>query len=214
MKKGNEPLSVRMRKNPDGVIRELASAVGPDVLHRVAGLFNGLSPESKIKAARTLDALDAENEKSIHRAVMSAAANADKDIARYVEEFEACFEGVRRLDRGKYAALGAIEAALAIAMMTPPGEGEPKQLRDRVQKEIAKRPRPGRASPFKLFIKDFIKRRPSAKPEDVKNALLNDDRFVLSDDDQQIEFVADSSNSMKISGIPAEISKARKYLKK
>ncbi len=45
-------------------------------------------------------------------------------------------------------------------------------------------------------------------------AMLDDDRFMQSDDDQKIELVDDSKKSLKISGFGSALSKVRNKLQK
>ena len=90
------------------------------------------------------------------------------------------------------------------------------------QKKAARKERPKAESPILRFIRDYLKRRPNAKPDQVKTALLNkaDDvqweAFDLSDDRSEIISPEDHDPDegprfhLKVSGIPAAISKIRK----
>jgi hypothetical protein len=86
------------------------------------------------------------------------------------------------------------------------------------QGKRASKDRPRAESPFRPFIKAQLKRNPQATAKEIETALVNSEDFELSSDGLTFLTVNESQRrpnsrrrrKLKISGIPAAVSKARK----
>ena len=139
-----------------------------------------------------------------------------KDLERFHTYFDEIIQSGEKCD--KQTVLRVIENVLFIGMAAGLSPTKLAAARQRIKKEqsiaAARAPRPGAISPFNSFMSEYLSRKANASTEEVMRAMLDDDRFMQSDDDQKIELVDHSKKSLKISGFGSALSKVRNKLQK
>ena len=198
-------LSQRLRENPEREIKRLVNKIGVDTLVQLDRMSSAEWTEAFLR--RTI--------KNI------AGPSPSPKVKEWLDDFEFLLDNVdssRRLET-----LSVVEAALGVAVLSPPDEAVINEFRNR---RSAKAPRPNAESLLTGLIRKKLRHNPEATNLDIKNAIIDEAKsgadgvFWLEGDD--LVWVDErekpkpdglrEEHRKKIRDLGSAISKARKKI--
>ncbi|ULO23139.1 hypothetical protein [Methylocystis sp. SB2] len=185
--------------DPGQFARQLIDKLGVDAAAKIARIASGEESEAFVRRVIKL----------------IAGPSPSPEAMGWLDEFEFCVSHIDPSQR--LETLAAVEAALAVAVFSPPDEAVVNEYRNRRAAQFS---RPNAISPFTKFFMGKIKRNPSISPRQLKAALLSDAQngesgtFQLSDDQTEIIYVDNPKTRLKIANVDSAVSKALSKLKK